>query len=258
MRKTVLFISLFIYMASFGQETEKLAVSITPSYGLEIPFSSFSDRGSLPPYIVGSSQELSVPYNIALQVDFKNNNSFALKYGSKGVSTGVRQKSISPNTLGKGGVSNSFDMTFFELVFSKTIIKEVTIKRKKHRDIKNLFDLNFAIGISYEKFKKYLFEPYRFHSGGSESDSFDYYISQNLLSNKGYGLTTGIELKFKRFGKNRATLGFFYHKGFNKRIETTWETSINNTEYPAFTSYTRGSSISIFLSIPIKIFSIKK
>ena len=279
----ILFCCLF---NSFTFSQEKISFYVSPYIGGEWTLSTFENKQEKPPYITGTSLNLSDRYGLNLLADFNSKFSLEAGYGWGNVGWGLRYRSQTDSALNSasGGSSSSFTVRRASIKFAKPFTT-VKIRRNKEKDFIGkllrlpdkyqylaVFDVQLLAGFSYECIPPYTSEyipPFKRSYLGIRGrigrdnialnddvcDGGDYCKRENSY---GFGAFAGFSLQFYQFGKRRFELGFLYHKGFNKRIVANWETSINGVEFPTFQTFTRGSMIAMYLAYPIKLFGINK
>lgn len=272
----ILFIFLF-HGFTFSQKS--ISFYVSPYIGGEWTLSTFENKKEKPPYITGTTLDLSDKYGLNLLADFNNKFSLEVGYGWGNVGWGLNYKSQTDSALNSasGGSSSSTTVRRTSIKFSKPI-STVKIRRNKEKDFigKQLnlpskyqylavFDVQLFAGFSHEYIPPFVGGVLEIVRGGWGRDNIalnndvceddDYCKRENPY---GFGAFAGFSLQFYQLGKRRFELGFLYHKGLNKRIVANWETSINGVEFPSFQTFTRGSMISMYLAYPIKLFEINK
>ena len=252
MKKIILFISLFIYGFSFGQET--IRFYIAPELAGTYPTTGFADRKNNPDYIKRTTANFYGKYGIKGILDFKKHFAIEFGYESGEISWGLALEE--KGVLGKEYSSNFLfgGAHRYSLVFVKPL-KLVSIKFKKHKDLKDLFFVNAKLGVSGEFYSSVHTEIAPLPT---DNRQFKYKNGIDSVNNQNFGIEMGLSTQFLRDGKRRIELGITYRKGLSKRLTINWATQLNNELVDYFTTYSRGSFLGFYMLVPIKIFSIKK
>jgi len=254
MRKIILFISLFIYGFSFGQET--INFYIAPQLAGTYPTTAFADRKNKPSYVNRTTAHFYGKYGVKGILDFKKRFALEFGYESAEISWGLIFEEN--GVLGKENVWHFLRMKpnlhRYSLVFVKPL-KLVSIKFKKHKDIKDLFFVNAKLGVSREFYSSVHTEIAPLPT---DNRQFKYKNGIDSVNNQNFGIEMGLSTQFLRDGKRRIELGITYRKGLSKRLVINWATQLNNEPVDYFTTYSRGSFLGFYMLVPIKIFSIKK
>lgn len=257
-----------------SEAQKKTTFYINPQYGGELAISRFEDKSKQPPFITGTHTIFTINLGVGLMADFNNKFAIELRYAGDNLTTGIKYDTRSDSLRGSSG-SHVTGPTIrrLSLRYSKPF-RSIRIKRRKSRSFMSellrvkdeykywaVFDLGIIGGITAEYIPP--FNPNNSLSiGGSflgNSNTISEGITNTFTKNRrGFGAFVGVNAQFYQLGKKKFQLGLIYHQGFKKRLIDTWQTSINGVEFPPFDLFTRGSAFAMYLSWPIKLFTINQ
>jgi len=252
--KFYLFLSLsFIFQLSFAQE-QKIQFYLTPHFGGEFSISYFQSKSTKPDYVAKIPMYYAAKFGGYITASVNNKYDISFGYTASDISWAVKMEV--PEELGMAAHERGGMIHRLQLQFAKPI-KTVSIKRKKHRNINNLFDIKLFSSISYEIIQDN-YSPTLPVQMGFGNTSFYIYGDNSLINKNGFGISTGFSLEFKTLGERKLEFGFLYHQGLSKRIKIDWTTQKNNEPFDYFTTYSRGSAVAAYIALPIKLFKIRK
>ena len=258
-----------MYFDAFNQDMNQISFYLQPHIGIELPFSSFSNKNFLPKFIENSATDAAIAYGFSLVADFNKKFSIEFGYTWGNIGWGLNYFSKTDSAKFEFSGRTVSDPTLKRLLIKfhqpllNVKIPKSEIKTKQYADIKRywaVFDVNLMVGISIEYLAPTNYDVDIGFSGtfNGNRDIVELEETVQVLNENGYGIQAGIILQFYNNNKRRLQLGFIYHQGIEQRIKVTVSPTINNVELHDFDMYSRGSMFAFYAAYPLLLFEKKQ
>ena len=232
---------------------------LLPSAGGDFPFSFYDNKKALPPYMRSTLSDFTINYGISFLLDVKRKNVFEVGFGMGGIGTGYiyRFQTDSAKARSSGTSFTWAETRRIWLKYHKRIAQvviprsDLQVNNRKLKRFWAIFDVNLLAGFTREDLPRTtaLNAGNISIAGGNftgNHDILEFDRTGTIINYSGYGAQLGVSLQFYDYGKKRLQLGFIYQQGINRRLKSTWSTSINVTPFPDFDMYTRGSMFAFY------------
>ncbi len=261
-----------MFLNCLGQE--KNGIYLLPRVGAEFGFSTFENKSSLPLHIKSTNNNHAfsiLGLGLAAKID---KWTLIMGYESGNVTWGSSYESKTDSALFETSGSSKIGNTVTRIQLGgayKVLVTKILRKPSKLVDRylinKNgnqywaVFNLELEGGISYENLHKQ-------NNLGELSISGGRFPTNDIVSNRqfpatvlkrrGLGVYVGAYLQFYDEKRPKIRIGIRYQKGLQKYVRTEWETSINGSQFPVYSTISRGSMLSLYVSYPILLKTFKK
>jgi len=260
------FILLLVSFNLFSQ-----TLYLRPTIGRESQFSSFGDRG-LKPKPISKVPSKGWSGGIALMLDVKDYSFEVNLYnGDAGSGTAIKSKNDSLGTSTTLKDRRSVYENRLSFNVSKPLMR-VKIPRKKYNFIDKLlrlenkpvrvsFDINAQAGLAITRFalKRTIDTLNSVNvSFGSTNDLSLDLIDSSLRRQHGIRLELGSYIQFYKEDKKQLRIGVLFGLGLVQRWYFLWSSSANGEEFEDFATISRGTTLSAYISYPIRLKTFRK
>jgi len=250
------------------QEKEPISFYIGPQVAGEWTFSKSYPGEQLPSYVTSIVPKAAPYIGAKLSVDVPKGKTFSLGYGVSHLSYGASYNGgeDSAGIRHTGSITTGLPIRRFTLSFKNNVKTLYIYRKREHRQLLETFKfidkhfkyfavINFGyfFGVNYEQIPDYS-EGYV----GIFNSPIQLEDDETVLNRNAVTLLGGINVEFVKNGNKKFELGILYSQGLGKRVEVDWISIIDDTRNHAFSVFSRGSMLSLYAGIPIKIISIKR